>query len=728
MVETTNTQLEAAPASFAPNGITSVAASFITWGAGKLLAGAGGKFFSEALIAFGIGSEVEVNKRLDAIIEDLALVKKSLDTANKNLIEISKQLKMLAEMQKYFAKDAQLMVAWSSIVSAHGVAYSAAELGQEAPAEVEAEASNGISPNMMRLMTQTKGMVFTEDQAKRFAHSVDHDWRVKQAMETMRTLMTESTPTSESILQLWTNQLLLRIENHSVTVPEAYSLLEAWFADGLNRLYTGAAVLSAALAGKVDNPRDAAERNTVLTREVKKWETEFKEDFVLGYVREFQRCVDVLLFTPTFTVAWAPVSVGASSAYDGLPAHIEPVILQADLFCAAVELRFGVDERNAQGEPDEAKALARLKQLLAGIYGRALVRTSQLEGRKAPAFAPGSYAPRPGRVTETAVLRPRAIDLTAARDNFPQLQDKMSSQLVLASYFWPWEQPGPALHKPFDANYRYGVQPQQVDLFQDGQPLTVAVLVAPQVAQRASPDQGPAVGMHAYEWTGITKENHIVAQAVKWGTTPYVLQDRVRDGHYLDLHLVENHNRQLAAAHDRIRVFTANLFEYRGEPALLALRSKVHLQLEANETVTYGYIDPKIWSSPIVKVYARKVRSGDNQVLIDTEHAENGKYYLYQKLRAKWDPETRSKSRNEVAVTLEGYKSFMVQPGDKWELVVECHFHHGVPRRSDPGQPDENVIRLTLGDTLLHWVEPKFGETVAGENFHFEALPLTAVE
>lgn len=678
--------------------MSSLAFDFLEWGAGKFLAGVGGKLFSEVLIAAGFGSEVEIKNRLDRIDQGLIKVNESLLEVQSQLVEICRKLDMMTEAMKFLARDAQLMVAWSDISAAYGVSIAPDQLAEPALLQVGAS-----QQSLLRLVRNSQDGLYKPTQAAQFKKDVEEYWKVKQAMQRMRTMMTDSSLTSESILQIWTNQLLLKINAGQVTPKDAYDLLEAWFTDGLNRLYTGALVISASLGAEVPDPRNAQQRDAILNREVTEWLLEFKEDFVTVYVREFRRCVAFLLLNTYDATPWAPMSL-SNENYAGAPNYAEMTMTEAEVFCNAVEKRFDL--------PDKAQ----LAQAIAGVYGWAIVRPSQVTDGKTPAFAPGKLPAREGRLIAQMDRFPpiklQAIDLTAARNQFPQLGARAAGKMLVSRYFWPWTQPLPPARRPFDTNYRYEVITRNFTILGPEHPILAAGLLNVNMLTAAALGTGEAVGKHAGEWQGTGALARIVEpQQVQWGRTPYVLQDATSTGGYLSVGFNETHRRHPLGS-DRVRVFKLNLFEYQGPAATLELRTALKVNFLTKEE-RVG-ISRRVTASPVVKLYAQRVGSTDVVPILDTQHEEGGKYYLVGKSRQLFDIDY---FKTEAAGTIRKQVSLPLAQGDKWELVIECRFHNDTTVvEPDPQSADDHCrLEFELGQTQLHWPNAPKQASLAAE-------------
>jgi len=146
------------------------------------------------------------------------------------------------------------------------------------------------------------------------------------------------------------------------------------------------------------------------------------------------------------------------------PKHVDEILLRADLISAALNL--------VGHKPDSAgKPSPSIQAAIQGIYGRVLLRPSDLNNGAPPVLALAGYPAVAGAVVRKLPFS--CVDLIESGGK-AVLSDAATSFVTVAHYFWPFPAALPEAGKPIDAAQRGGVTPARYPVFGSDQPVLAA--------------------------------------------------------------------------------------------------------------------------------------------------------------------------------------------------------------------------------------------------------------
>jgi hypothetical protein len=239
---------------------------------------------------------------------------------------------------------------------------------------------------------------------------------------------------SSPLIDRWTDGIAAELQKKSITLEQAYKTLEGYFLQFIAKQLQAVSIHCLAL-GSASGRRDYYLR--------KEFGPKMRQQ-----TEEFLRCAERLAFLPTRLPR-----VPATSITD-FPSEMDPILLRADLLCASLNL--------VSNERESATA----KNAVAGIYGRALVRHSDLTvAGKGVEITPAGFAASRG-VRGPEVQSLHAIELVRVGNELA-LNDYASSSPTVARYYWPWGSTLPRQGVPIDPRIRGGIRPEFYDVFND---------------------------------------------------------------------------------------------------------------------------------------------------------------------------------------------------------------------------------------------------------------------
>lgn len=451
MNPTAHSDEELAPQASSPPGLGLSPATWAAAGAvakwvgekvaGGIVGAAAGKVFSEVMDAIGLGGPDLVGK-LDRISDQLVQVQRSLD----RLIEMTEEiLKQLAELKDFMVKSLKieaLVAAMTRIEVAYGSASDRAPLG----ASPGAISLRLLVEKMPRFKDVTQKDL--QDAALSFAKYVSD---IPDQIATIQRVLTDTAFGQDSLLTYWAKELAQQVKANRIGREAAYLVLEGYFLRAVSVQLKGVSVHCVALGTDRLGPD--------FIREF------LQDDFAKTMKSEtaaFVEAVELLLF-----LTLAPTM--PTGLQDGLgerefPKHVDEILLRADLLCAALNLTGHKPDATGKSSPS-------IQAAIQGIYGRALLRPSDLTNGNPPAIAPAGYRAAAGADMRTLPFP--CLDLIESEGR-AVLRDATSSFVRVAHYFWAFPSPEPAVGKPIDPTLRGGVTPARYPIFGPDEPPVLA--------------------------------------------------------------------------------------------------------------------------------------------------------------------------------------------------------------------------------------------------------------
>ena len=170
--------------------------------------------------------------------------------------------------------------------------------------------------------------------------------------------------------------------------------------------------------------------------------------------RSFVEAVELLIFStlsPTMQAGNIQDGMGERES----PKYVDEILVRADLIAAAMNLVWH--------KPDEAgKPSPSIQAAIQGIYGRNIVRPSDLNNRTPPSLVPAGY--RAVIATDVRQLPFPCLDLTMS-DGRSVLRDAGASNVTIGHYYWKFNSLEPPEEQPIDASQRGGVTPRRYPVF-----------------------------------------------------------------------------------------------------------------------------------------------------------------------------------------------------------------------------------------------------------------------
>jgi hypothetical protein len=403
--------------------------------AGGIVSAAAGKAFNEVIKLIGLG-DPDIAGRLDDISKQLSQVQESLNRLTEMTAEI---LKQLAELKQFMEKSLEITTLRAA-VRRIAVAYD----GDSASAEAllnEQSAPLAISLNDLL----EKLPRYERDPQKRIAAAKDFATYVQDMPDQINTIydtLAVAAFGQDSLLTHWVNELAQQINAKKITRENAYLVLEGYFLQAVAVQLKGVSVHCVALATHPQGqPLVPEYLGDTYAKKMSKQ--------TAAFVGEVERML-FLTLAPTMAIG----------SKDGLgvrefPKEVDEILLRADLLCAALNL---VGHKgDSTGKPSPS-----IQAAIQGIYGRALLRPSDLNYGNPPNIAPAGYTPVAG--TAVRKLAFPCLDLNES-DGRGILSDATSSAVTMAHYFWKFPSPEPAMGQPIDPSQRGGVTPKLYPVF-----------------------------------------------------------------------------------------------------------------------------------------------------------------------------------------------------------------------------------------------------------------------
>jgi hypothetical protein len=411
--------------------------------AGAIVGQIAGELFSKVMDAIGMGGPDLVGK-LDKISEQLVQVQKSLDRLTEMTAEILKQLAELREFMEKSLKIETLLAAMTRIDVAYGSA--SGEALPQGNAAGRAISLRLLVEKMPHFEGVTQKQL--EDAAKDFAGYVSD---VPGCVETIHSVLAKAAFGQVSLLTHWARELARQVNAKKTDRETAYLVLEGYFLQAVSVQLKGVSVHCVALGTDKLGPQFIREY--------------LQDNFAKTMASEtaaFVEAVELLLFS---TVApTMPTAMQDGLGDREFPKQLDEILLHADLLAAALNL---VGHKpDAAGKPSPS-----IQAALQGIYGRALLRPSDLNGGAAPALAPAGYPAAAGTAVHPVSLP--CLDFVESGGK-AVLKDATASAATVAHYFWAFPSPQPAAGKAIDPSQRGGVTPSLHPVFGADQPPVLA--------------------------------------------------------------------------------------------------------------------------------------------------------------------------------------------------------------------------------------------------------------
>jgi hypothetical protein len=410
--------------------------------AGGLVSAAVGKAFSEVMELIGMGGP-DLAGKLDQISDQLVAVQRSLDRLTAMTEEI---LKQLAELRDFFVKSLKedtVEKAMGRIDEAYG-----------SPSRGELTGELGATPISMRTLVEKmphwKGITDKDLQgaAKDFA-----DWvsDLPNKINSIHLALTQELFGKTSLPAYWAKELAQQVNTKKLDREAAYLVLEGYFLQVIAAQLKGVTVHCVALGKHKLGPQLIAEylQDNFAAK---------MENQTASYLEAVELLM-VLTVPPTM-----PTAMQDGMGRREFPKQVDELLLRADLVAAALNL--AGRKANSSGKP-----AASLCAAIQGIYGRALMRPSDLNNGKPPAIALTGYNAVAGTAVHTLPFRCLDLIETGGR---PVLKDEA---VTLAHYFWPFRSPEPAPGKEIEPKQRGGVMPALYPVFGPGEPGVLAASV-----------------------------------------------------------------------------------------------------------------------------------------------------------------------------------------------------------------------------------------------------------
>ncbi|HEU4767971.1 MAG TPA: hypothetical protein VFS77_11370 [Pyrinomonadaceae bacterium] len=411
---------------------------------GAIVGNIAGKLFDEALKLIGLGGPDLVAK-LDKISDQLVEVQRSLDRLTTMTAEILKQLTELKEFMEKSLKIEALLTAMNRIEVAYGSASGEALLS-------EAPTGRAISLRLfLEKMPHFEGITAKQlqDASKDFAAYVTD---MPDQIETIHRILAKAAFGQISLLTHWARELGRQVNEKKIDFEQAYLVLEGYFLQAIAIQLKGVSVHCTALAVDPLGPQ---------------FIKEFLEDnfakTMADETRSFVEAVELLVFSTL-----SP-TMQAGNIQDGMgerefPKYVDEILIRADLISAAMNL---VSHKpDASGKPSPS-----IQAAVQGIYGRTLVRPSDLNNGTPPSVAPAGYSAV--AATDVRQLPFPCLDLMMS-DGRATLRDAGASNVTVGHYYWKFNSPEPAEGKPIDPSRRGGVTPRRYPVFGPNEPMVLA--------------------------------------------------------------------------------------------------------------------------------------------------------------------------------------------------------------------------------------------------------------
>jgi len=418
-----------------------------TQAAGGIVGAAAGKLFSAVMDAIGLGGPDLVGK-LDKISDQLVEVQRSLDRLTEMTTEILKQLADLKRFMEESLEVTTLRTAMRRI----GVAYEGTSAPQALLSEDSAAAISltDLLEKLPRIAGITKEQL--QAYAKGFAVYVQD---MPTQIDTICDVVAVSAMGQDSLLTHWATGLAQRVNAKKIDREAAYLVLEGYFLQAVSVQLKGVSIHCVAL-GTDTSLGPQLIRNYL-------GDTFAKQ--MAKQTSAFVEAVELLLcltLAPTM-----PTSLQNGLGEREFPRIVDELLLRADLIAAALNL--------VGHKPDSAGKLSpSIQAAIQGIYGRALLRPSDLNNGKPPSIAPTGYSPATG--TAVRKLAFACLDLVESGGR-AVLSDAASSAATVAHYFWPFPSPEPTAGKEIDGSLRGGVTPARYPVFGSDEPSVLAASV-----------------------------------------------------------------------------------------------------------------------------------------------------------------------------------------------------------------------------------------------------------
>jgi hypothetical protein len=413
--------------------------------AGAIVGKIAGELFSKVMEAIGIGGPDLVGK-LDQISDQLVEVQRSLDRLTEMTAEI---LKQLAELRDFMEKSLE-------IEALHG-AIDAIDVAYDGSSASEALLQGGTRGGAIYLRQLTEEMPHMnppatqkelEEAAQDFATYVSN---MPLAITTIHTHLAKGVFDQASLLTHWARELAEQVKAGKVNRETAYLVLEGYFFRAVSVQLKGVTVHCVALGTRRLGPQFI--RNFLLDNYAKT---------MLSQTAAFVEAVELLMVStlaPSMTAG-----MGDGLGEREFPKNVDEILLRADLLCAALNL--------VGHKPDSAGKLSpSIQAAIQGIYGRALLRPSDLNNGIPPTIAPKGYSLAAGTAVRTLAFPCLDLVETAGR---AVLKDASKSAVTVAHYRWPFPSPEPAVGTRIDPSMRGDVTPGRYPVFGTDQPSVLA--------------------------------------------------------------------------------------------------------------------------------------------------------------------------------------------------------------------------------------------------------------
>ncbi len=410
--------------------------------AGGIVGAAAGKLFSEVMDAIGLGGP-DLVARLDQISNQLVEVQRSLDRLTEMTAEILKQLAALKEFFEKSLKIETLLAAMTRI----DVAYNGSPtlLGEGAT----------TSPVYLRELVEKMPHYdkMTPEKLKQaaldFAAYVSD---MPDRIATIQSVLAKAAFGQDSLPMYWARELAQYVNGKKMTREAAYLVLEGYFLQAISSQLKGVSVHCVALGTD----------QTVGPQRIRTYLEDNFAKMMLSETAAFVEAVEVLMVS-TLKPSM-PTGLQDGMGEREFPKEVDELLLRADLISAALNL--------VAHKPDQAgKPSPSIQAAIQGIYGRTLLRPSDLNNGAAPSIAPAGYPAAAG--TAVHQLPFPCLDLTF-KDGRSILKDVSASPVSVAHYFWPFPSTTPAEGTPIDPSQRGGVKPARYPVFGPDQPGVLA--------------------------------------------------------------------------------------------------------------------------------------------------------------------------------------------------------------------------------------------------------------
>lgn len=424
-------------------GIVWTATGIAGWVGANLASGVvsaiGGKAFGEALNAIGLGGP-NVGELLKDISNRLKVVEDTVKEIKALVLQLLSELEALRLSMDQSFLEAEIRAAFTQIDAAYGTA-AQLRVGGDTAGDGGAPA-----PSFMELLTslpKTKTAAELAEYAKAFVQAEGAQWNLTTQIQSIHNALTEKTGHGESLLTRWTDGLLFQIGERKIDHDRAYKALESYFLQAVAKQLTAVAMHCFALG--TDQTRIDYFVRTDFGSKMKRQTGDFlrsAERLMLGNMR-------LKKVPSTFTMEQS----------GEFPSEMEPVLLRADLVCAALNLVSNTLPKNTA------------KEAIEGIYGRVLARPGDIIDNRGPAIALPGYAQSqgiPGTTGEPlhVITSLHPVDLQWDGNRLV-LGSRANSNVTVVRYFWPWPVVKPPQGVVIDSRMRGGVRPAFFNVLND---------------------------------------------------------------------------------------------------------------------------------------------------------------------------------------------------------------------------------------------------------------------